>query len=441
MCLGLHSKPRVQQPLCANGRSILTKAQDTILLPLRIATSPVLLRTYLRTILLFITSTILFGLAVVAYTSFYYSYIPVRGITVPVYLQFDHGSASPDTVHKSPYGVANVHGLVSRQKYHVTVEMTVPRSTTNLNAGNWMVGLWMYGPSASGGSVQSMQGWDDEWNLEEQSQDGAPGTVTQKSTAENSPVLARSRRPAILTYRSWPIEHAYRFLRLPVYLLGWHTESEHLEVSMFNWIEFGKGLRSVPSSVRVELRSKYPLEVYTLSVRFSAKLEGLRWLMYRYWLSSAIVGTCLFWSVEMGVLLFTWAIFTLLFGTSSTPSSHERIKPEPSETRREHDTEPGTPFSDTSRTFPTLPSQQPLHYTSSSPKIERQTPSLDDIPVKEEAEADDEDDDFVLEEPVPRNVEKEGVFTDSGIGTSLESSVERDRGLSRRKSGRRDGDR
>jgi hypothetical protein len=53
-------------------------------------------------------------------------------------------------------------------------------------------------------------------------------------------------------------------------------------------------------------------------------------------------------------------------------------------------------------------------------------------------EADDEeDDDFILEEPVPRGVEREGVFTDSGIGTSLESSVER--GLARRRSGRSKG--
>ena len=90
------------------------------------------------------------------------------------------------------------------------------------------------------------------------------------------------------------------------------------------------------------------------------------------------------------------------------------------------------PFSDTSRTFPTLPSQQPLSYTS--PKEEPATPNLEDIPLREEAEADDEDDDFILDEPIPPRVEREGIFTDSGIGTSLESSVER--GLSRRRSGK-----
>ncbi|CAO2647988.1 Nn.00g089100.m01.CDS01 [Neocucurbitaria sp. VM-36] len=437
-------------------RSVIQTAIDTLLWPLRVATSPLLLRTYLRTALLFLTSTILFGLAFIAYTSFYYSYIPVRGITVPVYLQFDHGASSSyltaqtDSIlggkaGKWPYGIANVQGLVDRQKYDVVVEMVVPRSETNLKAGNWMVVLEMRGPSTLGGGVRSLLGWDEEWNIEDHSQGGVPGATTEKGSTDDSvvgkpTVLARSRRPALLTYRSRVTDLAYRLLRLPLYLIDWHTESERVEISMMESVMFEQGARNIPSSLRLEVRSRYPLEIYRVSVRVSARLEGLRWLMYRYWLTSAAVGTGLFWSVEMGVLLCTWAAFTLLFG-KATPQQEKHasrkkiksdsepggVKIEPGET-----SEPGTPFSDTSRTFPTLPSQQPLSY--SSPKEERETPSLDDIPTREEAEADDEDDDFILEEPVPRNVEREGIFTDSGIGTSLESSV--DRGLARRRSGR-----
>jgi hypothetical protein len=430
----------------------------------RIATSPILLRTYLRTILLFITSTTLFGLAAVAYTSFYYSYIPVRGISAPVYLQYDHGGTARPSILPTdvstknwPYGIANIPGLVSRQKYDVVVEMTVPRSRVNLDAGNWMVALELRGHSMGAAGVKGMLGWDEEWNVQDHSQGGIPGTTSQKmgaeGLAENPTVLARSRRPAILTYRSYIIEHAYRLLRLPLYLVGWHTESEHIEISMMESVEFDKGARNVPSSVKVELRSRHPLEVYTVSVRFSARLEGLRWLMYRYWLSSAVAGTGLFWSVEMGVLLFTWAIFTLLFGKSSSSqdqAGRARIKQEdgditPKREPRDGDTEPGTPFSDTSRTFPTLPSHQPLHYTSTSPtspKSERNTPALEDIPTQEEAEADDEEDDFVLDEPIPLSAQRDSVFTDSGLGTSFES----DRGLSRRRSGKhrdggKDGDR
>ncbi|KAH7380179.1 putative adipose-regulatory protein-domain-containing protein [Pyrenochaeta sp. MPI-SDFR-AT-0127] len=425
--------------------SIIQYATDTLLLPIRIATSPVLLRTYLRTALLFLTSTILFGLAVIAYSSFYYSYIPVRGITVPVYLQFDHGSSSSylgthtdgllgGKTARWPYGVAHFQGLVDRQKYDVVVEMEVPRSETNLKAGNWMVGLEMRGPSSGGGGVRSLLGWDEEGDSEDRSRTA----TAEDTTSTKSIVLARSRRPALLTYRSRIVELAYRLLRLPLYLIGWHIESEHIEISMIESVIFEQGYRNVPSSLRLEVRSRQPLEVYRVFVRISAKLEGLRWLMYRYWLTSAVIGTSLFWSVEMGVVLFTWAIFTLLFSASTPPEDYKTSKDikssgEESIKLEQPETEPDTPFSDTSRTFPTLSSQQPLSYTS--PKEERTTPALEDIPTREDAEADDEEDDFVLEEPPPLpRVEREGIFTDSGIGTSLESSVER--GLARRRSGR-----
>lgn len=262
-------------------------------------------------------------------------------------------------------------------------------------------------------------------------------------------MLARSRRPGLLTYRSPLIELAYRLLRLPLYLVNWHTESEHIEVSMMEGVTFDQGYRNIPSSLRLELRAKHPLEVYRAVVRISAKLEGLRWLMYRHWISSAAIGILMFWGVEMGVVVCTWALFTLLFGRAAQDTDEQEqekqstkttgkqtsaqpntaIKQEPPE-----DAEPETPHSDTPRTFPTLPSQQPLSYTH--PKSELpDPPNLHDIPpAPEDAEADDEDDDFVLGEPPgPRAGEGAG-FTDSGIGTSLESAVER--GLARRRSGR-----
>jgi seipin len=462
-------RPSIAPP--ATRIAMLMSRQDTLLFPLRVATSPTLLRAYLRTVLVVITSTVLLAFAVVAYTSFYYAYIPIRGISVPVYLQFDHGPGSPylgtrannvfgSSAGKWPYGIASVSGLVGLQKYDVVVSMVVPRSRHNLNAGNWMVGLDMRGPVADTGGVKSLLGWDDDWNVEDHSQGGHSGSTADKTSPGSSAgmlgkpaVLAKSRRPAILTYRSWVVEHAYRSLRFPLYLVGWHTESETIEVSMMEDVEFDKGAHNVPSSLRLELRSRQPLEVYRVAVRFSAKLEGLRWLMYQYRLSSLMAFTTLFWGVEMGVVLLTWAVFTMLFGSSTRAEEEEegqdmqlntKIKIERDNNIKLEKTEsvPDTPLSDTSRTFPTLHSQQPLHYSSpSSPKEEeRQSPALEDIPMREDAEADDEDDDFVLEEPLSRSMERESMFTDSGIGTSFEGERERERSVQRRKSGKmRDG--
>ena len=434
---------------CAQQRHMdpsLTTLQDTLLLPLQIATSPLLLRTYLRTILLLITSSILFGAAVFAYISFYYAYIPVRGIELPVYLQYEHAldiSLPPATdgqidvrMPKHPYGIARIEGLVSRQKYDVAVAVTMPRSRRNLEAGNWMVGVEFRGSETKGGGRAGLD-WDD-WDSIKTIGTGSTGDAISKEEVERgrekTEVLARSRRPAILTYRSWMTEMVYRGLRLPLYVLGFGSEAETVRVQLMEGVQFEKGWRNVPSTLRLELRSKIPLEVYRVSISFTARLEGLRWAMSTHRFASATVFIGIFWGVEMSLVLFTWALFSFCLSRPSDVETH----PTRSKLETQHATPkledgesvPHTPFSDTDRTFPTLSSQKPLHYSSTSPKEERVTPALEDVLVKEE-EADDEEDDFVLEDSLPSVAA--GGMTDSGLGTSMERGVER-RGLSRRKS-------
>ncbi|PSN66748.1 hypothetical protein BS50DRAFT_524159, partial [Corynespora cassiicola Philippines] len=441
-------------------RSLFQRIKDTILAPFRLATSPPLLRTYLRTALILLTSSILFGVAVVAYTSFYYAYIPVRGIQVPVYLQYTpHGSETVDAARRHPYGIAGVRGLVARQKYDVVVELELPRSEKNVRAGNWMVGVEMRGPGevAAAAGARGLLGWGEEWeDVDDFSQGGIAGVEREEkpksaeAAGANAPVvLARSRRPALLTYRSPVADLAYRLLRLPLYVTGVWRETETLRVSVMEGVEFEKGWRNVPDSVKLELRSRAPLDVYRAEVRVVARLEGLRWVMYHHRLASLLVFTGAFWAVEMSVVVVTWGLFTVLLAggrqdedgaaDAESPSTSRRTKGRKVEGVKEEDsaaeeeTEDSDNFSDTSRTFPTLPSHRPLHYASSSAgepgktriKEERPaTPRLEDVPVKTEAEADDEDEDadFLVEEPIPSSAQ--GALTDSGIGTSMESSVE-----------------
>ncbi|KAF2872149.1 putative adipose-regulatory protein-domain-containing protein [Massariosphaeria phaeospora] len=444
--------------------NIVQHIKDTLLAPVRIAISPTFLRTYLRAILIFVTSAILFAIAVIAYSSFYFAYIPIRGITVPVYLQFDAAHTESDcAAGKFPYGLANINGLVSRQKYDVVVDMVMPRSTKNLDAGNWMVVVEMRAPVPAAAGIKGMLGWGEEWEAEDHLQDSAAGVEKESvqaagdarpegilSTNVKPLVLARSKRPALLTYRSWMTESVFRALRLPFYILSWRHESEKVSTVMMEAVRFEKGWRNVPSSLRLEVRSKTPLDVYKVAVRFVARLEGLRYIMYTYRLSSFVVFTGMFWGVEMGLVLSTWLVFTLLFGGSTEQPEAEKstdkktIKNEDANPTPTPKPERAPSESDTSRTFPTLPSQKPLHYTpaatlSSSDaqvKDERQTLGLEDVPVKEE-EADDEDEDadFVIEESGITG-SSANVWEDSGIGTSMESSSERAEGggLGRRRS-------
>ncbi|KAF2199856.1 hypothetical protein GQ43DRAFT_397801 [Delitschia confertaspora ATCC 74209] len=437
--------------------SIIVK--DTILSPIYFLTQPTLLRTYLHTTLLVITSIFLFALAVLAYTTFYYAYIPAHGLSVPLYLQFQHAPSSPHLVPRFPYAVANIvekggkGGLKSRQKYDVIVEMELPRSERNLEAGNWMLGLELRGPESVSETVKGALGWREEWDVDDFSWGESAGRVKESSAprpgssattpivgsnADVGIVLARSRRPAILTYRSRITELAYRMLRLPLYIAGFGHEAETVEVRMMEGVEFERGWRNTPSLLRLEVRSKGPLEVYTARVRFVARFEGLRYIMYNYRILSLLVFTTLFWSVEITLLLLTWGAITFLFSEPSGPLSPENLKikdeneHEPSTPKTEPTSDnsgPTTPMSDTSRTFPTLPSHAPLHYSSSQSqsfhiKHEPMTSELKDFPplpslkTEDADDEDDEDADFVMEGP------RAGLGHDSGIGTSMESSVE-----------------
>ena len=89
-------------------------------------------------------------------------------------------------------------------------------------------------------------------------------------------VIARSRRPAILTYVSPIVDAASTLSGLLWYILGWKKESEALEVSMFEGVEFGKGRKNIPQSVRVVIDADEKMQFYDLRVKIVAKLGGLR---------------------------------------------------------------------------------------------------------------------------------------------------------------------
>jgi hypothetical protein len=115
----------------------------------------------------------------------------------------------------------------------------------------------------------------------------APETASVLPTTTNSQnKISQSRRPAILTYTSPLVDLARRLVRLPLYVLGWRREAETLEVSMMEKMEFARGARNRPQSLRLEIHSDRKMQIYSARVEFRARLTGLRWA-YR---DSSIVG-------------------------------------------------------------------------------------------------------------------------------------------------------
>ncbi|KAL1989410.1 hypothetical protein VTN96DRAFT_172 [Rasamsonia emersonii] len=308
----------------------------------------------------------------------------------------------------NPWGTASLGSeLASHQPYDVSVTLQLPRTPSNLAAGNFMLDLSLFSrPSSS--------------------------IITGTNTSTS--LIAHSRRPAILTYASPIVDTAYKVSRMPLYLLGWQREAETLEVNMMESVEFARGWRNLPGSLRLEIQSREQMQVYSAIVKFKANFTGLRWIMYNWRILSFIVFTSMFWGVSMVSTSVAWLLLSSYLSPNNS-QSEQPIKREDSgedDGHGESEEESADPFSgdlsDNQRILPTVPRQMPQGYPG-------RAKSEDEGIIKQEeiegssaisplaGEADDE----------AEQVEAMGAAGnfDSGIGTGLDSGST---GVQRRRS-------
>ncbi|KAJ5095512.1 hypothetical protein NUU61_004868 [Penicillium alfredii] len=281
---------------------------DAFLAPLRALISKSALRVYVNTLLFLGAALLLFGVSGFAYGVFYLRFIPTVGLEREVHLQFGTDSVANSDGH--PWGTASVDSkFVSLQPYDVAVTLELPRTPSNLDTGNFMVDLALFSRPAA--SV-------------------LPGSTNALNR------LSHSRRPAILTYTSPLVDVARRLARLPLYVVGWRREAEMLEVPMMEKVEFQRGARNLPQSLRLEIQSDGKMQVYSARVEFRAQFTGLRYFMYRWKLTSFVVFSSVFWSLSLASAGATWLLLTWALRPQETPESikaepRDLIKEEPEE--------------------------------------------------------------------------------------------------------------
>ncbi|EOO03735.1 putative tubulin-tyrosine ligase protein [Phaeoacremonium minimum UCRPA7] len=361
-------------------------------------------RTLVNTVLIVASSTILFGLAAIAYLLFYHNFLPDQVTTVPVHLQYGY--------ELNPYGVASLadKNLKDLQDYDITVTLNLPRSRPNLDRGNFMIALHLLeaAPSKIAAAI---------------TQPNPPGP---SSAFEGKTVLYTSTRPAILPYTDPLVSLASRLLFLAYHIVFPASEKVTLVVPMVEKLRFREG-GMMPTSLALDIQAGQSLQVYSVSVTITAQLYGLRWIMHKYWITSFFVFTTLFWLCEMGFMIAGWVALSMLF---AGPSEQEKLKIEPDRTggggavvKTEGNSKSGTD-EDVPMTFPTSSRQPPLRY---EPSV-KEEPGAESSELANIApaggEADDEDDEE----------DEQGRWRgDSGIGTSYS---DRDGSSLRRRSSR-----
>ena len=233
-------------------------------------------------------------------------------------------------------------------------------------------------------------------------------------------VLARSRRPAILTYASPIVDTANTLSGLPLHLLGWKRESEVLEVGMFEGVEFAKGWANVPQSVNVVVEADRNMQFYEMNIRIIARFGGLRWILYHHRILSFLFFTTTFWSSSILSMLLAWCLFSSYLVTHTTTKPESLSDGSTRLTSEREDSETFDPtsldnISDTPRAFPTLGRQMPLQFTRPPAVVKKEEEEEETVhPTGVQsliAEADDEDEDVT---------EGTSGWRDSGLGTGLD---------------------
>jgi seipin len=292
----------------------------------------------------------------------------------------------------NPYGIASIETLLlkDRQDYDVSLTLSVPRSPSNLDQGNFMVALYFL---TSGKAPQRKM---------------APYAAPEPHEHfDGKSVIFTSRRPALIPYQDPVIALGSKVFFFLYHVLFPGSQTCSLVVHMAERLQF-RGKSMMPASVYVEIQGGQRLDVYSASVTMTAQLRGLRWLMVNYRLTSFATLTTLFWLCEVSFMCIGWLLWSS-WGQTRTDREVGFFK-DGRRSSAELEDSPAAPLAHERK--------PPLRHGVWMKEEGRERRLLEDIPPAG-AEADDEDDEDDEE------LDRGGEWTqDSGVGTSFRDGAE-----------------
>jgi seipin len=278
------------------------------------------------------------------------------------------------------------------QDYDISVTLSMPRSPANVERGNFMVNLFLLDADASALQTRDAR------------QITGPGV-----DFEDKAVMFNSRRTALLPYVDPVVSLASRLLFILYHIFRPRSETCNLIVPLAERVAFSKGT-GVPSTAYVEIEAGQTIQIYSVSLTVTARLRGLRWLMFHYRLTTYVGLTLAFWLCECLFMGLAWATWVSTMGSLRAgvlEKKESRLKGGLTDDEEDGDDAEKHDSSDVSHVFPTYGRSPPLKH---EPQVKEEMESLralGDIPAAG-AEADDEDDEG----------SEDGRLRDSGIGTS-----------------------
>ncbi|XP_058717450.1 seipin [Poecile atricapillus] len=220
-------------------------------------------RVLLRGALGLSLALLLLWASIFLYGSFYWAYLPTAAVLRPVHLEFRSDCERPGpelcsfpSANVSLLGEHREKVLLYGQLYRISLELELPESPVNRELGMFMVRLRLYG---NGGKT-----------------------------------LATASRSAMLHYRSRLLRALHTAAFALLFLSGFAEQSQTLELELLGRYREDPYTPTVGALVEIQSRR---VQLYGARLRVHAHFSGLRYLLYHFPLTCAVLGVAGNWAL------------------------------------------------------------------------------------------------------------------------------------------------
>ncbi|XP_061532622.1 seipin-like [Phycodurus eques] len=232
-------------------------------------------RTLFQAAVLFCVLGLLLWVSIFLYGSFYYSYMPTVSFSAPVHFYYSSDCDASESELCS-FPTANISLLKNDrdqvmaygQPYRISLELELPESPVNEQLGMFLVKMSCY---TKGGKM-----------------------------------LSSVRRSTMLHYRSTLLQTLSTFFFSPLLLTGMTEQKQLVEVELFSAYKTNTYQPTVGTVI--EIQSKR-VQIYSSQLRIHAYFTGVRYVLYNFPLTSAVIGVGTNFAFLGVIVLFSYLQF------------------------------------------------------------------------------------------------------------------------------------
>lgn len=232
-------------------------------------------RTLFQAAILFCVLVLLLWVSIFLYGSFYYSYMPTVSFSTPVHFDYTSDCDASDYALCS-FPRANIsfirnerdQVMANGQPYRISLELEMPESPVNEQLGMFMVKMSLY------------------------TKDGKTVSSVGRST--------------MLHYRSSLLQTLSTLVFSPLLLTGMSEQKQLIEVEL--WSDYKTNAYQPTVGAVIEIQSKQ-VQVYSSQLRIHAYFTGIRYVLYNFPLTSAVIGVATNFAFLSVIVLFSYLQF------------------------------------------------------------------------------------------------------------------------------------